>query len=141
MILCVDLRDTVRSECHLYVFATPVISADIRSAVVETIFFTKTGVANAFDFVSESIKTCDVAARGAPRNTSRRTASVQKNHRLCSQDFERPPLTRSGRSPRHVHDTHATSQRGARISTKPCRPCSRPRSRCDEMSVNTCMQM
>jgi len=120
MILCIDLRDTVRSVYHLYVFATPVILADNCSSVVETIFFTRTRAANAFDLASASTKTCDVAARGAPQSTIRRTASVRKIHLLSSQDIERPPLTRSGRSPVRVHDTHATSRSGARTSTKPC---------------------
>jgi len=90
---------------------------DIRS---ETIFFTRTGAANAFDLVQVSRKTHDVAARGVPRSTSRRTASVQKIHRLCSQDVERPPFTRSGRSPKRVHVKHAASRSGARTSTKSC---------------------
>jgi len=63
MILCKDFRSTVSSVCTLSVFATPGISAGIRSAVVETIFLTRTGAASAFDLVSASKKIHNVPAR------------------------------------------------------------------------------
>jgi len=47
-----DLRDCVCSVSYLSVLSGQVISADVRFAVVETIFFTRTGTANAFDLVT-----------------------------------------------------------------------------------------
>jgi len=58
-----DLRDCVCSVSYLSVLSGKVISADVRFAVVETIFFTRTGTANAFDLVTVNQKLRHVAAR------------------------------------------------------------------------------
>jgi len=57
-----DLSDSVCSVYNLDVFAAPVISADLRFAVVETISFARTGAGNTLGWVCASKKPRNVAA-------------------------------------------------------------------------------
>jgi len=84
MILYMDPTDPLRSVYNSYVFAAPVISADILSAVVETILFTRTGAANAFDLVSASKKKTAMSPHAAHREAQARGLRASNKSIVCA---------------------------------------------------------